>query len=248
MRSAIIGFLLGVIFLQIQAVLPPVWLLACLALAAISLVCAAYKIPHWQLRFAARLLAGLACGFVWAALFAHYYLQQELAPEWEGRDVTVIGTIASLPSYFETGARFDFAVEKVVQQDGESPVIPKRLALAWYRNGDQEQAPQSQLTAGARWQLTVRLKRPHGSANPHAFDYEAWLLERNLRATGYVRGDQGASSGNRQLQPFVFSPGNLVALLRGRLRERILDALPEHRYAGVLVALAIGDQRAIDQW
>ncbi|WP_211441964.1 DNA internalization-related competence protein ComEC/Rec2 [Collimonas humicola] len=247
MRSAIIGFLLGVVFLQIQAVLPPVWLLAGLAPAAISLACAAYKIPNWQLRFAARLLAGFACGFAWAALFAHCYLRQELAPEWEGRDVTVIGTIASLPSNFETGARFDFAVENVVQQDGESPLIPQRLALAWYRNGDQEQAPQPLLAAGARWQLTVRLKRPHGNANPHAFDYEAWLLERNLRATGYVRGDPGASSGNRQLQPFVFSPGNLVELLRGRLRERILDALPGHRYAGVLVALAIGDQRAIDQ-
>ncbi|PFH11601.1 competence protein ComEC [Collimonas sp. PA-H2] len=247
MRSAIVGFLLGIVFLQMQAILPAIWLLACLALAAISLVCATYKIPYWQLKFSVRLLAGFACGFVWAALFAHYYLRHELAPEWEGRDVTVIGTIASLPSYFETGARFNFVVEKVVQQNGESPVIPKRLALAWYRNGDQEQTPQPLLTAGARWQLTVRLKRPHGSANPHAFDYEAWLLERNLRATGYVRGDQGASSGNRQLQPFVFSPGNLVQLMRGRLRERILDALPEHRYAGVLVALAIGDQRAIDQ-
>lgn len=226
--------------------MPAIWLLAGLALAALLPVCAARKIP-WQFKFAARLLAGFACGFVWAALFAHHYLRQELAPEWEGRDITVIGTIDSLPSYFETGARFNFAVEKVVQQGGASPCIPKRLALAWYRNGDDGQAPQSGLTAGARWQLTVRLKRPHGSANPAAFDYEAWLLERNLRATGYVRGDLGASSGNRQLQPFVFTPGNLVQRLRGRLRARILDALPEHRYAGVLVALAIGDQRAIDQ-
>ncbi|MGB7194953.1 MAG: DNA internalization-related competence protein ComEC/Rec2 [Collimonas pratensis] len=247
MRSAIIGFVLGVVFLQSQAVLPAIWLLACLALVVVLLVCAAYKIPCWQLKFAARLLAGVVCGFVWAASFAHHYLQQELAQEWEGRDVVVIGTIDSLPSYMDSGVRFNFAVEKVLLQGGESPVIPKRLALAWYRNGDESQAPQSGLTPGARWQLTVRLKRPHGSANPHGFDYEAWLLERKLRATGYVRADQGASSGNRQLQPFVISPGNLVQLMRSRLRERILAALPEHRYAGVLVALAIGDQRAIDQ-
>lgn len=230
-----------------QAVLPAVWLLGCLAPAPILLACTAYKIPCWQLKFAGRMLAGFVFGFVWAALFAHSYLRQELAPEWEGRDVTVIGTIDSLPSYFDTGARFNFSVEKVMAQGGESPAIPLHLALAWYRNGDQGQAPQPQLAAGARWQLTVRLKRPHGSANPFSFDYEAWLLERNLRATGYVRADQGASASNRQLQPFVFSPGNLVQRLRGDLRERILDALPEHRYAGVLVALAIGDQRAIDQ-
>lgn len=251
MRSAIIGFALGIVFLQMQAALPAVWLLGGLAPMALLLSCVAYKFPCWQLRFAGRLLAGFIFGVVWAAAFAHYYLRQELAPDWEGRDVTVVGTIASLPSYLETGVRFDFAVEEVIEevteQGAQAPLIPGRLALAWYRNGDEAQAPQAELTAGARWQLTVRLKRPHGSMNPFGFDYEAWLLERNLRATGYVHAGKGASSANRQLQPFVFSPGNLVQLLRGRLRERILEALPEQRYAGVLVALAIGDQRAIDQ-
>jgi competence protein ComEC len=41
--------------------------------------------------------------------------------------------------------------------------------------------------AGERWRFTVRLKRPHGNLNPHGFDYEAWLFERGIRATGYVR-------------------------------------------------------------
>ncbi|SFA90159.1 Competence protein [Collimonas sp. OK607] len=62
-----------------------------------------------------------------------------------------------------------------------------------------------------------------------------------------MRSDQKLALKNRQLQAFVFSPGNLIQVLRSRLRERILRALPEHRYAGVLVALAVGDQRAIDQ-
>ncbi|AIY40956.1 DNA internalization-related competence protein ComEC/Rec2 [Collimonas arenae] len=247
MRSVIIGFVIGVVVLQMQSALPAIGLLCGLTVLAISLVFATYKISYWQFRFFARMLAGILFGIVWAASFAHYYLQQELAPEWEGRNVTVIGTVDSLPSHFETGVRFTFSVEKILGQNGESPVIPRRLALAWYRNGDQALAPLSQLTAGARWQLTVRLKRPHGNANPYAFDYEAWLLERNLRATGYVYSDRNQSAKNQQLQPFVFSVGNVIERLRESLRERILDALPEHRYAGVLVALAIGDQRAIDQ-
>jgi competence protein ComEC len=42
----------------------------------------------------------------------------------------------------------------------------------------------------------VRLKRPHGNLNPHGFDYEAWLFERGIRATGYVRPAQrGAHRG-----------------------------------------------------
>src|SRR4029453_5023177 len=40
---------------------------------------------------------------------------------------------------------------------------------------------------GERWQFPVRLRRPHGNLNPNGFDYEAWLLERGIGATGYVR-------------------------------------------------------------
>jgi competence protein ComEC len=92
----------------------------------------------------------------------------------------------------------------------------------------------------------VRLRRPHGSANPHGFDYEAWLLERNLRATGYVR-PRGSPE---RLATMVQPPAYWVEATRAFLRERILDALPGRPYAGVIAALAVGDQRAIppEQW
>lgn len=102
------------------------------------------------------------------------------------------------------------------------------------------------VAAGERWRLVVRLKRPHGYANPGGFDLEAWLLERNLRATGYVR----ASSANERLDALAARPRDFVQRARERVRARIAAALPEARYAGVVAALAIGDQRAIpdDQW
>jgi len=93
----------------------------------------------------------------------------------------------------------------------------------------------------------VRLQKPHGNANPDGFDYEVWLLEQNLRATGYVRTDAQAMLTNRRLSGFVFSFGNLVEHCRARLRASIHAALPEHKYAGVIVALVVGDQRAINQ-
>ncbi|MDO8438686.1 MAG: DNA internalization-related competence protein ComEC/Rec2, partial [Telluria sp.] len=97
---------------------------------------------------------------------------------------------------------------------------------------------------GERWQLTVRLQRPHGNANPHGFDYEVWLLEQGLRATGYVR---PAGAANRQTDSFVFSLSNVVEHCRATLRERIRRALAGKEYAGVIVALVVGDQRAISQ-
>ncbi|MFZ6767103.1 DNA internalization-related competence protein ComEC/Rec2 [Undibacterium sp. Di26W] len=99
---------------------------------------------------------------------------------------------------------------------------------------------------GERWQLRVRLKRPHGNANPYGFDYEAWLLEQRLRATGTVRPETQVVK-NRRLDAFVWSVGNVIELWRARLRDRIHAALPDHPYAGVLVALVVGDQREIPQ-
>ena len=38
-----------------------------------------------------------------------------------------------------------------------------------------------------RWRFRVRLRPPSGLANPGTFDYERWLLERRIGASGYVR-------------------------------------------------------------
>jgi competence protein ComEC len=99
--------------------------------------------------------------------------------------------------------------------------------------------------AGERWLLNLRLKRPHGGANPHGFDYEAWLLERGIRATGYVRPPR-AETRARLLSPFVWTPGTMVDRVRQNIRERLARALSDAPHGGVIVALAIGDQRAID--
>jgi competence protein ComEC len=86
------------------------------------------------------------------------------------------------------------------------------------------------------------MRRPHGNANPHGFDYEVWLLERGIGATGYVR-----PRGERaRLAELVWRPAYAIERARERIRTKLWEALPEHRYAGVVIALAIGDQRAIE--
>jgi competence protein ComEC len=59
--------------------------------------------------------------------------------------------------------------------------------LSWYQGRREDSPERLVVLPGERWRFTVRLKRPHGNANPGGFDYEAWLLERNIRATGYIR-------------------------------------------------------------
>ncbi len=247
MRSAIAGFVIGVAWLQFQAALPDQIILLLFACALL-----AGGLSYWlrvsKSAFILRLACGALLGIVWASLFALHYLKHALPKEMEGRDITLIGTIDSLPHRFEHGVRFNFAVEKATDGDAEIAGIPPKLALSWHGGyGGEPSQPVPEVRPGERWQLAVRLKRPHGNANPYGFDYEAWLLEQGLRATGYVRPDDKSLHRNRRLDAFVFSPGNLIERARANLRERIQSAAPDKPYASVLVALVVGDQRVIRQ-
>ncbi len=248
MRSTVIGFVAGAALLQNQAVLPSLPMLALLLALALLFSVLTRRLRVILAQVAGRTSFGAILGFAWASLFAHYYLAVELPKEWEGRDVTVVGTVDSLPYYFQQGVRFNFAVERIVDAEGDHPVVPDRLALSWYSafRTDELQAVE-RVQPGERWQLTVRLRRPHGNANPYGFDYEVWLLEQNLRATGYVRPDRRSALKNQRLDEFVPSFGNVVEHCRAWLRDRIYEALPDKEYAGVIVALVIGDQRAVSQ-
>src|SRR5205823_3243588 len=133
---------------------------------------------------------------------------------------------------------------------------PPHVALAWYASdaghararasADAPAQPVPELQPGERWQLTLRLQRPHGNANPGGFDYEVWLLEQGLRATGYVRtAANKQQADNRRIDAFVPSFGAVVERARALLRARIVHALVGRTYAPVIVALVIGDQRGI---
>ncbi len=246
MRFAALGFALGVCLLQQQPVLPgAMWLAVCFAVAAIAGVGLSRRASP-VIGAGAMFIGFAALGFAWAAALAHTRLSDRLDPALEGRDVLVTGVVAGLPLAFERGVRFDFDVES--PETG----VPRRIVLSSY-GGFAPDDSQGVLPvrAGERWRFAVRLRRPHGSANPHGFDYEAWLLERGIRATGYVRmpsrraGDERAQIEPERLAALVHRPQYRIERLREAAREKIRSALPERPYAGVLIALAIGDQNAI---
>ncbi len=233
MRCLIIGFVAGASCLQQSAELPAAGLVGALVMLAGAML--------WMLPGPARAaIAGAILGYCWAALVAHVALAQALAPADEGRDIEVIGTVDSLPYRFGQGVRFHFRIEQVL-----SPAtrVPPRVALSWYTGRRPPLFEVGDVRPGERWRLTLRMQRPHGNANPHGFDYEAWLLEQGVRATGYVR----AGEGNRRLDDFVPGFRNAVERTRALLRDRIEAALSGKEFAGVIVALVIGDQRAIEQ-
>lgn len=244
MRIQSAAFLLGVCLVQTAAVLDGRLAAGGLLIGAAAALGAVLALrrgrgrpPHRLAAAAAGVVFALGAGLAWAAWRAEARIADELDGRLEGVELQVRGRVASLPQQGERGWRFVFEIEP-----GTSGV-PQRVQLSWRADGAGPQAALPALRAGERWAFTVRLWRPHGFANPSGFDYEAWLLERGVRATGSVRAA-------RLLDERPAAAMQHVHRLRGELRARLLAALPEGEQRGLLVALAVGDQQDIEpaQW
>lgn len=106
-------------------------------------------------------------------------LPTPLAPGLARQDLAITGRIQSLETSSDR-ARLRLEID-TCQSPDYMPSCERltQVRLNWY------QPPA--LEPGEQWQLTARLRPPHGLKNPGAFDYGAWLLQNGLGATGYVR-------------------------------------------------------------
>ena len=193
-------------------------------------------------------------GFSWSAYLTHGRLSNDLAQELEGVPLLVTGVVDGLPHQGDQSLRFSLKVEDVIHED-ESIVIdlkefPNRLSLGWYP-GWRGEGVLPDIQPGQRWRLPVVLKRAHGLMNPHGFDFERWMFQQDLGATGSVKAN--AKGLPRAWQPVLLDDFHLsfttfVELTRWHLRERIKRSAPDDApYVGVLIALVMGEQNAIPQ-
>ncbi len=195
----------------------------------------------------ALLIAVSGVAFSATAARAEQRLRATLPAALQGRDLLVTGVVSGLPQPTLPGTRFVFDVERA-ELDGADVPVPPHIALGWYRGFDGDAplaSPLPQVRAGQRWQLTVRLQQPHGTMNPHGFDLELWFFERQIGASGSVR--TGAGAVQRKLADDV---GHVVDRARQHIRDDIWLHVDNPSAAGVLAALAVGDQAAIerDDW
>lgn len=231
MGAIALGFLAGHCLIHSLPGLPAlVWLVAVVLAVSMLLVG-----RHRAARTAgnsriATIFIAVLLGVAWAWGHAAWRLTNDLAPTLEGRDLTVRGFIASLPDP-QADPQFVFDVV------GATAGVPQRLRLTWYR------APAAPWP-GELWQLTVRLKRRNGFANPGGFDYEGYLFREGIGAVGYVRDD----AGNRRLHAATHRYP--IEQARAWIGSRIAGAVGDHRMLGVLQGLAIGDTSAMQaqQW
>ncbi len=259
LSGALSGALLGCAWQLQQVRLDPASAYGASALAGLALcLCAgvgarslARPASHpWRLgwrRITLALLLSLGVALLAYAvtgLRALHFAGRALPPALEGRDILVQGRIAGMPQRGEFGPRFVFEVTRA-----EAAGVPPRLLLTWYHGpaaspeGLSAARTGPVLRAGESWRFVVRLRAPHGLRNPQGFDYELWLWERGIQATGTVR------AGARDPAPVRWAPAPVVSLegARQSLRDALYAQVPDAAQAGVLAGLAVGDQQAITQ-
>jgi len=227
-----LAFGLGTGLFFLLPTMPPWWLPGPLLMLAVVL--ATYRGSVW---FWVWPLAAAAFGLFWAHAQVCEVLCEPFPESLVGTTVVAEGRVASLPEQRDDSVRFLFRIDRVTR-DGE-PLRYQGLArLSWYR-----QPPQ--LHAGERWRLALRLKPPHGFVNPGGFDYERWLFQQGISATGHVRDDDA----NRLL---AAGPGFFwLTRWRQQLRDRLDAALHDEGPARALVqALVLGDRGGLTpaQW
>ncbi|MDR7304788.1 ComEC/Rec2 family competence protein [Rhodoferax saidenbachensis] len=248
--AALLGVVLGTAVQLQQPVLWPAWVYIGFGLLApVAYALAAPKRIAMAVTTAVVVLAGMALGVGSTGLRAVVFASQSLAPTLEGRDLRITGVVTDMPQRSEAGLRFRVAVEQALL-DGQAVEVPARMDVGWYAGGYALAGEQiglqrvpAEVQAGERWQLTLRPKAPHGGINPHGFDFELWLWEQGVQATAYVRaGDKDVPP--QRLGQTWRAP---VALARQALRDRILASVPDKRAAGLMAALVVGDQAAVDR-
>ncbi|MDS4042400.1 MAG: DNA internalization-related competence protein ComEC/Rec2 [Candidatus Competibacter sp.] len=232
MRLGAVVFLIGILFFQALPELPVrgwTWALP-ITLLVLALV-PPLRLPAW----------GVA-GFLWALLLAPPPMV--LPAELEGVDLQVEGWIASIPDHEWRNARFEFVVEQAGRGEQPAPLAGQRLRLAWWNDDEADggaAAARPALRVGDRWRFAVRLKRPRGLLDPGGFDYERWLYAKGIVATGTIRS---------RPPPRLLVEAERYPLdrYRQRVADRFHRLLPGNPYAGILVALAVGEEGGISPW
>jgi competence protein ComEC len=221
--------------------------------------------------------------FGFTGLRAVAYADKHLLPVYEGKDIEVVGVVSAMPQINEAGTRFQLDVESsqlLVTSDQvqskQAVDLPPKISLSWYGGVFGAEQRKSQLSPqhpqderdqvvlalqrspmpilpGERWKLTARLKAPHGNSNPGGFDFELWLWEQGIQATGYVRTSEKDAAPVRLAKTWQHPVEQLRYKVRDAIFSRISASdLPStssthSREAGIIAALVTGDQQSIER-
>ncbi len=164
-------------------------------------------------------------GFAWTAYCGQHAVTQWLQKDDEGSVLQITGRMMDFARPSNDGWQFDFYANELHGK--------VRLSL---RNQEQENFPNFSCV----YRLRVKLKSPRGLLNTGQYDYQAWLLQEEYRATGYVK----------SIDECIPSEPNIFLKLRQTIAAAINQANLSPYASSTISALLIGNYADIDstQW
>ncbi len=192
------------------------------------------------------LLAAGAVGLAYGTARVEARLADVLDSSNEDKVTRVVLRVAELPRLEPESRIFVADVLSSIPQG-----VPGRIQVRWNsgdfagpygrRPGRGGNTEFPEILPGQVWRMALILRKPHGSRNPHGFDYEGHVFAQGIRATGTVRGTPV------QIGDEPWASVSVVAQrARHYVRDAMLPYIAEQRWGAVLLALAIGDQASVD--
>jgi competence protein ComEC len=243
LRLAITAFIAGGSLLLFLPQVFSIYLYISVFIVILGLILMYCCSPQRWLRSCFLLIVCFSLGFAWNANYAIDRLENILSSELEGKDLIAQGRVMALPQGNTNGVKFAFELNNLFSGKEEIKAFPRQIYLSWqpvWRSSE----PIPEIIPGQRWHFKVKLKRPYGSLNPYTFDFERWAFHQDFGAHGSVKSGDLFMPKDIGLTEFELR----MEFARWNLREKMKSLLPaDARYVGVLVALVMGDQNAIDQ-
>lgn len=209
------------------------------------------RLPYWI--FFGLISFGL--GLYQVYVISEQRLARVLPIELDGTVQKLLVMVDDIPKVSDQGVQFSAEVldwqSTLASESFEQNQLPQRIAINWRQVESQWQLKGThqakmifpEVIPGQVWELQLKLKSPRGLKNPHTFDVEQWMFIHQLDANGFVQNHAA-----KLIKDWRWSGRSVIAKVRFWIKRQVTSSLgKEARYSGVISALVMGDQNAIDQ-
>ncbi len=230
---------LGIFSISYFPQLPSFWLLLFVAIFTGVLFYKKYLAP-----------ACLLLGCIYGSIYGYYLLEQMLPEELNQHTFMVEGRVTGLPQHGVANQRFHLHITDITVETGSVTALQnmqgKKIALSWRKNQaiQKEKGSAPNVHSGDIWRLNVKLRRPRGFVNPGGFDYQLYLLQNNVMATGYVRENAQNMLLLNDCRFYSFD------CLREKISKKLANKYQDSVELGLILGLLVGDKQLItpEQW
>uniref|UniRef100_UPI0033654EE2 DNA internalization-related competence protein ComEC/Rec2 n=1 Tax=Candidatus Albibeggiatoa sp. nov. BB20 TaxID=3162723 RepID=UPI0033654EE2 len=191
-----------------------------------------------NMRFFLVFIICIIFGFLWMFWNAQDILAQQLPKEIEGQQVTIQGRVVNIPTQNKFNTQFDLYATYVVYKQQYYPFQGK-VRLRWYSKPNE--SPQT-VKPDQLWQFTVKLKRPHPPLNFNVYDYSKQLFIQRITAMGNISNAKKSPAKLLDIpRPYQ------LQTVRYQLIQNIHHSISTLPYAGIILAMGLGDRSLITQ-